>query len=86
MESELSVRELVAGIDRQGPLSISIQTQLLGISRGSFYYQPVPVSAEELAIKNLIDEIYTAHPIYGVRKMTWEINQQLQQQHKAQKY
>ena len=62
-------------MDRDIALPLSTQVQLLGVSRSSLYYQPVPVSVEELAIKNLIDEIYTAHPIYGVRKMTVVINQ-----------
>lgn len=60
------------GID----LPLSTQTEFLGISRSSLYYQPIPITPEELAIKNLIDEIYTAHPIYGVRKMTVVINRQ----------
>lgn len=71
MSSELSVRELIAGIDRsEGGLPISKQTSLLGIARQSVYYTPVPISPIELEIKNQIDVIYTAHPFYGVRKMT----------------
>jgi len=67
----VSVRELVAGVDRNGLwLPISAQANLLGIARQSVYYQPVPVSAKELEIKNLIDVIYTKHPFFGVRKMT----------------
>jgi len=65
---------LVKGIQSHQLLPISLQARLLGISRGSYYYQPAPVSPEELTIKNLIDEIYTDHPIYGVRKMTIEVN------------
>jgi putative transposase len=81
--NERSVRELVAGIDPHRLLPISHQAQLLGISRGSFYYQPLPVSQEELAIKNLIDEIYTKRPFFGVRKMTVEINQQRKEAQQA---
>lgn len=74
MSSELSVRELVGDVDRNGLLlPVSVQARLLGIARQSVYYRPVPVSAKELAIKNLIDEIYTRHPFYGVRKMTFEV-------------
>jgi putative transposase len=34
------------------------------------YYQPVPPPPEEVAIKHRIDELYTAHPFYGSRKLT----------------
>jgi len=42
---------------------------LLSISRRSLYYQPVPPPPEEVAIKHRIDELYTAHPFYGSRKL-----------------
>jgi putative transposase len=51
-------------------LSIARQAELLDINRTSLYYRPVPISREELDIKQLIDEIYTKHPEYGYRKMT----------------
>lgn len=56
------------------------QAELLSISRSSLYYQPVPPSAEEIAIKHRLDELYTKYPFYGSRKMTvllkpqWHIN------------
>jgi putative transposase len=43
---------------------------LLSISRRSLYYQPIPPPPEEVAIKHRIDELYTAHPFYGSRKLT----------------
>ncbi|MDP9316939.1 MAG: IS3 family transposase [Chloroflexota bacterium] len=49
---------------------MSVQASLLGISRRSLYYQPVPPPLEEVAIKHRIDEMYTAHPFYGSRKLT----------------
>lgn len=55
-------------------LSIGRQAELLGISRASVYYQPVPVGSEELAIKHKIDEIYTKRPYYGVRRITWKLH------------
>ena len=57
-------------------LSITKQAKLLGINRTSLYYTPVPVGDEEYEIKKLIDEIYTAHPEYGYRRMTIVINEQ----------
>jgi len=50
-------------------LSLKVQTDLLGISYASLFYQPVPPSERELAIKRRMDEIYTAYPFYGSRKI-----------------
>ena len=43
---------------------------MLSISRSSLYYLPVQISNEELYIKRRIDELYTAHPELGYRRMT----------------
>lgn len=51
-------------------LPLTTQATLLGISRRSLYYQPVPPSPEEVTIKHRIDELYTAHPFLGSRKIT----------------
>lgn len=40
------------------------------------YYQPTPPSPEEVAIKHAIDELYTAHPFYGSRKLTTLLSEQ----------
>ncbi len=37
--------------------------------RSGLYYQPVPPSPEEVALKHRIDQIYTEHPFYGSRKI-----------------
>ena len=51
---------------------MSRQCELLGLSRSSYYYDPVPESAENLTLMALIDREYTAHPFYGSRRMaTW---------------
>jgi putative transposase len=58
-------------IDRDNKrLSISRQAKLLGLNRTSIYYKPVQVSDEEYRLKRIIDEVYTAHPEYGYRRMT----------------
>lgn len=54
-------------------LSLARQTQLLGISRSSWYYQPRPVDAFTLKVMHEIDRIYTQRPFYGVRKVTWQL-------------
>ncbi len=51
-------------------LPLSTQADLLSLNRSGLYYVPQPPSAEELEIKRRIDEIYTAHPFYGSRKIT----------------
>ena len=54
-------------------LSIRAQAALLGLDRNRLYYQTVPPSAQELAVKRRIDEIYTAHPFYGIRRITAQL-------------
>jgi putative transposase len=50
-------------------LSIVRQCELLGLARSSYYYEPVPVSEEDLILMRLLDEQYTRTPFYGKRKM-----------------
>jgi putative transposase len=50
-------------------LSVRTQADLLGLHRSTLYYQPVPPSAEEVALKHRIDALYTAHPYYGSRRL-----------------
>jgi len=57
-------------------LSISKQTELLGLSRSSYYFKPAKESVQNLLLMNLIDEEFTAHPFYGSRKMTAWLNSQ----------
>jgi putative transposase len=51
-------------------LSIERQCALLGLGRSSLYYRPCGESAENLRLMRLLDEEYTRHPFYGVRRMT----------------
>lgn len=50
-------------------LPLKVQVELLGISYSSLFYKKVLPSPPELAIKRRIDELYTAHPYYGSRKI-----------------
>ena len=50
-------------------IPLKTQAELLGISYSSLFYEAVPPSAREVAIKRRIDEIYTAWPFYGSRKI-----------------
>ena len=51
-------------------MSISRQAELLTLNRTGLYYQPVGVKPETVALRHRIDEIYTAYPFYGVRRIT----------------
>lgn len=58
-------------IDPKHPkLSIVQQCELVGLSRSTWYYEPVGESAEDLALKALIDRIFTETPYFGSRKIT----------------
>lgn len=54
-------------------MPISLQAQLLSLSRSGLYSQPVAPSPQEVALKHRIDEIYTAQPYYGSRKITAQL-------------
>ena len=55
---------------------LSVQAELLSLSRSSLYYQPVLPSAEEVALKHRIDAIYTAYPFYGSRRVTVQLRRE----------
>jgi putative transposase len=57
-------------------LSVRCQCRLLALAPASYYYQPAPESAQNLCYQRLLDEEYTRHPFYGVRKMTWWLQAQ----------
>ena len=56
-------------IERGGPLSLSRQCALLGMSRSSQYYRPKGESAEDLALMRRLDELHMAYPFYGSRQL-----------------
>jgi len=63
-------------IDRQSQLPIGRQTQLLGISRGSVYYLPKPVSEHDLDIMKCLDQLHLKHPFMGARQLRDQLNLQ----------
>ena len=56
-------------IDRNHDLSLTRQAKALGISRGSVYYLPRPVSASDLALMRRIDELHLDYPFAGSRML-----------------
>jgi putative transposase len=61
-------------IDRKHEVSITRQAELVGISRGSVYYQPRPVSAADLALMRRIDELHLEYPFMGARMLRNQLN------------
>ena len=73
--SNLKAHDIVLlHIEKEHQLPIYTQADLLSISRNSVYYQPVPVNDETLALLHLLDEVYTACPFYGSRKLAHELS------------
>jgi len=56
-------------IDRSHGLPVVQQAKVLGISRGSVYYRPRPVSAEDLGIMRRMDELHLEFPFAGSRML-----------------
>jgi putative transposase len=50
-------------------LSVRRQCELLELARSGLYYEPVAVSAEDVALMRRIDELYTARPFLGSRRV-----------------
>ncbi len=75
--STLSREERVAQVEREeSELPLSLQAELLGISRSSLYYQARPPSLEEITIKHRIYELYTDYPFYGSRRMAAQLQRE----------
>lgn len=51
-------------------ISVFRQCELLGLNRSMLYYQPIGLDNYTLWLMRRLDEIYTEHPYYGVRRMT----------------
>ena len=61
-------------IERNHPaLSIGAQCRLLSISRSSLYHEPAGETDQNLGLMRLIDRQFLGTPFYGVRQMTWHL-------------
>lgn len=73
----MSRDERVALVERTNEeRSLSMQTQWLGLNRTSWYYQPVPLSEEEIALKHRIDQLSPDHPSSGSRRITGQLRRE----------
>ena len=61
--------------DRDHALSLSRQAALLGISRGSVYYQPRSTPEADLALMRRIDELHLDYPFAGSRMLAGLLRQ-----------
>jgi len=52
---------------KHNKISVLEQCEAIGISRSSYYYQPVPMSQENIKLLHKIDEIATDNSEYGYR-------------------
>jgi putative transposase len=77
----IGVRELVAMTDRDilSPPMV-VQAKLLGIGRSSIYFRPQGLSSRDQELMKAIDELYTAYPFYGSRKLAKELGRQRKEQ------
>jgi putative transposase len=78
----MSAAERRTLVDQADPvLSVAAQCRLLKIARSTLYYQPAPIDPDDLALMRRMDELDTASPFYGSRRMVvvrrrdgWSVN------------
>jgi len=83
----MSVPDRRALVDRDHRVpSIRKQCQLLGLSRSGVYREPSPANENDLALMRRIDELFTAWPFLGSRRMAamlraegWPVNRKRMQ-------
>jgi putative transposase len=56
-------------IERGHALPLGRQAELVGLSRSTLYYEPLPVAAAELAIMRRIDALHLDYPFAGSRML-----------------
>ena len=56
-------------IDRNHKLPLVQQCRILDLARSTAYYQPAPLSPEELALMRRIDELHLNYPFAGARML-----------------
>ena len=60
-------------IEPEHPLSLTRQSRVLELSRSGIYYQARPVSARDLEMMRLIDELHMKYPFWGSRSLCDEL-------------
>jgi putative transposase len=68
-------KERRSWIASPSPLSIERRCALIGLPRSTYYYCPrIGESIDNIAIMHQIDRIYTAHPEFGVPRITDQLH------------
>ena len=65
----MSVPDRRALVDSGGAPSIRKQCELLGLARSGVYRKPRPANDDDLALMRRLDELFTAWPFLGSRRM-----------------
>jgi putative transposase len=73
LELNLSRQERLGMVEEADEFSVLAQCEMLSLNRTGVYYKKRPMSAEKLAILNVMDEIFTEEPTYGARRMMVEL-------------
>jgi putative transposase len=63
-------------IQRGQSLRVTRQCKLLALNRSTVYYQPRPVSEQDLQLMRRIDELHLKHPYYGARRMAKQLRRE----------
>jgi putative transposase len=72
----MSIPDRRAKLDRDhGMLSIRHQCRLLGLSRSGVCRMPLPTNDDDLTLMRRIDELFTARPFLGSRRMSWLLSE-----------
>ena len=63
-------------INRGEPLSVTRQSELLGLNRSGVYYTPRPILAQDLKLMRRIDELHLESPFFGARRMAKQLQRE----------
>ena len=63
-------------IERDSPIPVKRQAQLLDLSRSSIYYVARCLPERDLQLMRILDELHLKWPFYGARKLTRELQNQ----------
>jgi putative transposase len=63
-------------IERDSPIPVKRQVQLLDLSRSSIYYVARCLPERDLQLMRILDELHLKCPFYGARKLTRELQNQ----------
>lgn len=56
-------------IDRDDPLPVTSQCELLEVARSTVYYQPTPTPQDDIDVMRRIDQIHLEYPFLGSRRI-----------------